>query len=524
MASQHIDSGTPSGQGRGKEQHRGQDMNRAIDLTVTPMGRETSEIAMRRAMIAKLRAAGINPYVGRYEVTHTAAEAKKLPDEAVVAIAGRIVLSRDFGKLAFFTLQDRSGRIQFSLKSDTLGADKLKEIQSMIATGDFVGVKGPRWTTKKGEPTVDVQELVLLTKAIRPLPDKWHGVTDTELQYRKRYLDLIANEDSRQRFFTRSHIVSHIRRFLEQQDFVEVETPMLQAAASGASARPFVTHHNALNQDLFLRISPETYLKRLVAGGFDRVYEIGKSFRNEGLDPSHLQEFTMLEWYAAYWNYRDNMRCVETLIKELVERHCGSLQIEYQGVKLDFSGTWPEYDYRDLVQKKTGIDLTKVREVEKLKEEIRTRNINLNADLAPIVSYGALVDLLYKRTVRPELIQPCFLLYHPVELVPLARPSDEDPTRLDMFQVLINTWEVVKAYSELVDPQLQRKFLEEQVALRTQGDDESMMMEEDFIECMEQGMPPISGLGLGIDRITSLLTNQPNLRDVVFFPPVRNET
>jgi len=315
-------------------------------------------------------------------------------------------------------------------------------------------------------------------------------------------------------------MVSAIRRFLDGYDFLEVETPILQETASGAAARPFITRHNALDEDFYLRIAPETYLKRTVAGSFDRVYELGKNFRNEGMDPSHLQEFTMLEWYAGYWDYRDNMRVVRELILTVMDEVLHTTQVTYQGIELDFGAEWAEIDYRDAVAQHTGIDLTRVRDLPTLREQVG--RVYPGSDLAEAPSYAAMVDLLYKRTVRPSLIQPCFLLHHPVELVPLARRSDDDPTRLDMFQVVVNSWEIVKAYSELVDPVDQRRRLEEQMDMREAGDDEAMMLEEDFIEAMEYGMPPMSGLGLGIDRFIALMTDAQNLRDVVLFPQMRS--
>jgi len=366
-----------------------------------------------------------------------------------------------------------------------------------------------------------VSDLQLLSRAFRPMPDKWSGVHDTEIKYRKRYLDLVANPDSRARFLVRTKVIAGIRRFLDDHGFIEVETPILQAAASGAAARPFSTHHNALDKDFFLRISPETYLKRVIAGSFDRVYELGRNFRNEGIDSSHLQEFTMLEWYAAYWDYRDNMRFVQELVQTVLDDVRGSRTVTLQGTELDFDGDWPVVDYREAVNEHTGIDLVAIRDVDELKLAIKAAG--LGDDLDDTVSYAALVDLLYKRTVRPRLIQPCFLVHHPAELVPLARRSDDDGTRLDMFQVVVNGWEIVKAYSELIDPFEQRSRLEEQVELRAQGDDETMMMEDDFIECMEYGMPPMSGLGLGIDRFVALITDAPTLRDVVLFPQMRDE-
>lgn len=462
------------------------------------------------------------PAPDRYEVTSLASEVVSLADDTEVALAGRVMLHRPLGALVFGHLQDRSGRVQFSLRRDTLGEQRLAELGSAFGMGDFVGIRGPMWTTRRGERTVDAHELVVLQRAMRPMPDKWSGVRNRELVYRKRYLDLLYNQESRARFALRSRTVAAIRRFLDERGFVEVETPILQAAASGASARPFLTHHNALDRDLFLRISPETYLKRLVAGGMDRVYELGRNFRNEGIDVSHLQEFTMLEWYLAYANYRDNMALVRELVQSLLTELCGGLVLEVEGRHLDFSGDWPEVDYRTAVREQTGIDLTVVRDEQTLRAAIRNAAIDLDLD-APHASYAGLVDVLYKRTVRPGLLEPTFLVHHPAELVPLARRSDADPSRLDMFQVVVDGWEIVKAYSELVDPVEQRTRLEEQVALRSAGDEEAMMLEEDFVEAMEYGMPPMSGLGLGVDRLVALMTGATNLRDVVLFPSMRDE-
>jgi lysyl-tRNA synthetase class 2 len=453
----------------------------------------------------------------RYPVDTTAADAPGRPDDETVRLAGRVVLWRNMGGLAFGHLQDGSGRVQVSLQKKELGPEQFKAWANGVSVGDHIGVTGHLWTTNKGERTVAVAELTVLSRAQRPMPDKWAGLSDTEARYRRRYLDLLANPGSRQRFLLRSRVIPLIRRFLDDHGFVEVETPILQGAASGAAARPFSTHHNALDRDLYLRISPETYLKRVVAGGFDRVYELGRNFRNEGIDSSHLQEFTMLEWYAAYWDYRDNMAFVRELVQHVVTAVLGTTTVTFQGVELDFGGDWPVIDYRDAVREGTGIDLREVRDVEALKGAIKGAGL-ADDGLDATVSWAALVDLLYKRTVRGHLIQPCFLVHHPAELVPLARRSDDDPAVLDMFQVVVNGWEIVKAYSELIDPVEQRARLEEQVALRAAGDDETMMMEEDFIEAMEYGMPPMSGLGLGIDRFVALLTDAPTLRDVVLFP------
>jgi lysyl-tRNA synthetase class 2 len=397
--------------------------------------------------------------------------------------------------------------------------DVYRELAKGVRMGDFIGVEGYRYITGKGEPTLGARTVTVLQRSLEPMPDKWAGVVDTDVRYRKRYLDLLGNPESRQRFLVRSRLIAFIRRWLDERGFLEVETPMLQAAASGAAARPFSTHHNALDRDFYLRISPETYLKRVVAGGFDRVYEIGRNFRNEGIDTSHLQEFTMLEWYAAYWDYTDNMTAVRDLIVAALEEVTGSTSVELDGVTLDFGAAWPVIDYRTAVRDATGIDLAVVRDVDTLKAEIAERGIA--DDLGDTVSYGALVDLLYKRTVRPSLVQPCFLVHHPAELVPLARRNDDDPSVLDMFQVVVAGWEIVKAYSELVDPVEQEERLLDQVRLREAGDDETMMMEDDFIEAMRHGMPPMSGLGLGIDRFVALATGAPTLRDVVLFPLLR---
>jgi lysyl-tRNA synthetase class 2 len=452
-----------------------------------------------------------------YRTDAVAANVQTEPEGTVVRLAGRIVLWRRMGGLIFGHLQDRSGRAQISLSGDELGMEVLKEWSRAVKIGDFVGVTGSIYTTRRGERTVAVSELVVLNRTVRALPDKWQGLSHVEARYRRRYLDLLVNADSRERFRTRAKVIQSIRQFLNDHDFLEVETPILQEAASGAAARPFVTRHNALGEDFYLRISPETQLKRVVAGSLDRVYELGRNFRNEGMDSSHLQEFTMLEWYAAYWDYRDNMAFVRELILTVLDEVLGTRTVTYDGVKLDFGADWPELDYRAEVARRTGIDLTVVRDLPALRSAVT----ELGLDVGDAMSYAGLVDLLYKKTVRPELIQPCFLVHHPAELVPLARRSDEDPTRLDMFQVVVHSTEIVKAYSELVDPIEQRLRLEEQVELRAAGDEETMMMEEDFIEAMEYGMPPMSGLGLGIDRFVALLTDAPTLREVVLFPAMR---
>lgn len=462
-------------------------------------------------------------YPDTFDKSHTAALLKAAPDgDAPVSCAGRLLTIRDMGKLAFAHLQDHSGRIQVALNARVLGVDEYKFLLKHLDTGDYIGVKGVMFTSKTGEKTVNVSECRLLSKALRPLPEKWHGLADEQIRARQRYLDLIANAETRRKFEIRSQVLKFIRARLEGADFLEVETPILQAASSGASARPFETHHHALDIPLYLRIAPETYLKRLMVGGYERVFEMGKCFRNEGLDPSHLQEFTMLEYYAAYWNYRDNMKFIQSLIQDLVFAVAGSHKITFQGTEIDFSGDWPEVTYRDLVLRDTGIDLDVDNTLEKLRAAVRARGLEMSLD--EYVGVGALMDALYKKFCRPRLIQPMFLTMHPQEIVPLARRSDADPKRLDMFQVLVNSWEVVKAYSELVDPVEQKTRLLEQAELAKQGDVEAMMFEEDFILCMEYGMPPMSGLGFGVDRFITLLTDSKSIRDVIYFPFLRPPT
>lgn len=459
-------------------------------------------------------------YPGKFEKTHFSLEAKKLDDEASgIALAGRLMAMRVMGKLAFAHIQDARGKIQIALSVDRLGKDDFKFITKNLDIGDHIGVRGAMFTTQRGEKTLGAESCILLSKGLRPLPEKWHGLQDPELKARFRFLDLTMNQDTRDRFEVRHKVLHFMRNFYNEHGFLEVETPILQSASSGASARPFETHHNALNVPLYMRIAPETYLKRLIAGGYEKVFEIGKCFRNEGIDPSHLQEFTMLESYAAYWDYRDNMDFMKKLIQGMVQVATGGLKVNYQGVELDFSGDWPEYKYSEFVLENSGIDLDKHTDFESLKTAIKDKGLDMPLD--KYIGYGQLVDGLYKKFCRPKMVQPCFLTMHPAPLVPLARRSDEDPNKLDMFQVVANGWELVKGYSELVDPVDQTNRLLEQADLAKQGDDEAMMMEEDFLLAMEYGMPPISGIGIGVERITALLTDSQNIRDVIFFPSLK---
>jgi lysyl-tRNA synthetase class 2 len=436
-----------------------------------------------------------------------------------VSAAGRVIAIREFGKLIFFHIQDFSGKIQIGIDSKTIGDERLSFFKKYVDIADFIGVTGKIIYTKTHEKTILAESFTLLTKAIRPLPEKWHGISDQEIKYRQRYLDLIMNPDSMKRFLNRSKLISVIRKFLEDNQFIEVETPILQSQKSGALAKPFITHHNALDIDLHLRISPETYLKRCIAGGFDRVYEFARSFRNEGMDPSHIQEFTLLEFYAAYWDYRRLMKFTEDLIKSVIQQMTGGLQIIYQGQKIDFSGQWPVYTFRELLINNANIDIDQYSTADELRKVIKSKGIVIE-DIDKL-GRGNLIDQLYKKVARPKMINPQFLINHPIDLSPLARKSDTNPLETDRFQLVVNTWEIINAYSELVDPIDQRQRFEQQALAHAAGDEDALEMDEDFCLCVDHGLPPIAGWGMGIDRFMALISDCENLKDVVLFPLMR---
>ncbi|MBN2545605.1 MAG: lysine--tRNA ligase [Spirochaetes bacterium] len=486
------------------------------------MAQLSDERDIRIEKLNSLLNSKINPYPDRCNITHSLKEALSVEiGTRNIEIAGRLMLKRLFGKLIFATLQDFSGRLQIALSVNDLNDEKFKFFQKMVDVGDFVYAKGEIIKTHKGEITLNVSDFNLLSKAIRPLPEKFHGLTDLEARSRQRYLDMVMNNETIELFKKRIKTIQVIRAYLEKNNFYEVETPVLQSKPSGAMAKPFKTHHNALDIDLFMRIAPETYLKRCIAGGFEKVFEFARCFRNEGMDPSHLQEFTLLEYYCAYWNYEDNMKFTEKLIKHILKEINGTLELEYKGIKINFNGEWPKYSFRDLIIKYTDIDIDKHPDKESLINAIKEKNIELEEVDFKKISRGNLIDQLYKKTARPNMIQPQFLIHHPIDLSPLARKNDKNPQVTDRFQLVVNTWEIVNAYSELIDPLDQRERLLQQAEARKKGDEEAMIMEEDFILCMEYGMPPISGWGMGIDRFIALLTNQENLRDVVLFPLMR---
>ncbi len=473
--------------------------------------------------IQKLRDQGLQPYPERWERSHTLEQAAGLEEgQPGVRICGRIVSRRDFGKLTFFDLQDMQGRMQCSLQRDDLGKESYSDFIKLVDVGDFVGIEGDTYHTKIGQLTVRGNQWQLLGKMLRPMPEKFHAISDREIRYRRRYLDLITDEDSRARFRLRRDFIRALREGLDGAGFDEVETPVLQTKPSGALATPFETHHAALDIPVYMRIAPETYLKRCIVAGFDRVYEFARVFRNEGMDPSHLQDFTMLEYYASYWNYIDNMDFTENLLRKVIEQCTGSLQVPHPSGEIDFSGPpWPRRALLDLIEEHSGIDVSSCPDADSLRKALDSAGIVI--DGAAKFGRGALIDQLYKKTVRPRISAPTFVTSHPVDLSPLARRNDEETSISDRFQLVIHGWEVINAYSELVDPIDQRGRLEEQAQLNADGDDEAMVMDEDYLMAMEHGMPPISGWGMGIDRMVALLCGVENLRDVVLFPLLKPE-
>lgn len=464
-----------------------------------------------------------NPYPERFETNYEIKDAALLPDGTTnVRVAGRIVLMRKMGKLSFLTIRDIEGSIQLSIKLDMVGEEKYREFKEFFDIGDFIGVEGEIFTTHTGEKTIRVSSYEFLGKALKPLPEKFHGLTDEEMRYRNRYVDLIMNEDTRTRFLLRSNFIKELRNYLNNLGYIEIETPILNNKASGALAKPFMAHHNALDMDVYLRIAPETYLKRAIVGGFTKVFEIARCFRNEGMDSSHLQDFTMVEGYAAYYNYEDNMNFIEKMIKSIILKLFGTLEITVGDKKVDLSSKWERVSFRELLIKYADIDISIYNSKESLLNIIKEKKIELESETdINLLGFGKIVDLLYKKVARPNIINPIFLTEHPIELSPLARANDKNKEITDRFQLVINGAEIVNAYSELVDPVEQRKRLEEQARLNREGDDEALVMDEDYLDAMSYGMPPISGWGMGVDRLIQLLTNSENIKDCVLFPLMR---
>lgn len=474
---------------------------------------------VRREKVEKIREF-CNPYPERYEVTHNIKDVSELEDgTSNIKVAGRIVFMRKMGKMSFITIRDIEGKIQLSIKIDMVGEDKYKFFKESFDLGDFIGACGEVFTTQTGEKTIRVESFEFLGKALKPLPEKFHGLTDQELCYRQRYVDLIMNQETRDRFLVRFKFIKELRNYLDNLGYMEIETPILNNKASGATARPFLAHHNALDMDVYLRIAPETYMKRAVVAGIPKVYEVGRCFRNEGIDQTHLQDFTMIEAYQAYYNYKDNMKLIQNMLQTIIKNIFGTLTINFGDKEIDMSGNWESVSFRELLIKYANIDINEYNTKEKLLSKIIEDKIELDSD-TPLenLGFGNLVDVLYKKVARPFMMGPVYLTEHPSSLSPLARINDNNREISDRFQLVINGAEIVNGYSELVNPMEQEEKLLEQASLKEAGDLEAMEMDYDYISAMEYGMPPISGWGMGIDRIIQLLTNSENIKDVVLFP------
>jgi lysyl-tRNA synthetase class 2 len=442
------------------------------------------------------------------------------PEDVEVSVAGRLITLRPMGKALFAHLQDATGKLQIYLRQDIVGETSFKDFEEIVDPGDILGVRGRLFRTNTGELTVEVKEWVLLAKSLHPLPEKWHGLKDVEVRYRQRYLDLIANEHARKVFFLRSRLIGELRRFLDAKGFLEVETPILQPIASGANAKPFITYHNYLEQNLYLRIAPELYLKRLIVGGINRVYELGKNFRNEGVDTTHNPEFTMLEFYCAYWDYRDLMVFTEELFSYLLNQLVGGLKITYQGKELDFTPPFKRYRYFELLEEKTGKDkdffLKNIEGLRRLAKEV-------GVPKAETLTHAKLIDKVFDLLVEDELWGPCFVIDFPKLLSPLAKTHREDTDLVERFELFVAGKEIANAYTELNDPVEQKERFLEQLKEKEMGDEEAMSMDEDFIRALEYGMPPTAGEGIGIDRLVMLLADVDSIREVILFPALRQK-
>ncbi|NMO97779.1 lysine--tRNA ligase [Paenibacillus lemnae] len=491
---------------------------------------ELSELLqIRRAKLDELRKLGIDPFGGKYErsdnagellQTYEALSKEELEEKQVeVNLAGRIMAKRGMGKASFAHIQDLSGRIQIYVRQDTVPADKY-EAFSILDLGDIIGVKGTLFKTKTGETTVKVKNLEVLSKSLYPLPEKFHGLKDVELRYRQRYVDLIINPDVQKTFITRSRVIQSMRRYLDSHGYLEVETPTLHAIAGGAAARPFITHHNALDMELYMRIAIELHLKRLIVGGLEKVYEIGRVYRNEGISTRHNPEFTMIELYEAYADYKDIMALTENLIAHIAQEVLGTQVIDYQGQQVDLTPQWRRVSMVDAVKEVTGVDFG----VQMSNEEAHALAKEHKVPVEKHMTFGHILNAFFEQFVEETLIQPTFVTGHPVEISPLAKKNDLDPRFTDRFELFIVAREHANAFSELNDPIDQRQRFESQIKEREQGNDEAHEMDEDFLRALEYGMPPTGGLGIGVDRLIMLLTNSPSIRDVLLFPHMRNRS
>lgn len=485
----------------------------------------TEIISNKREEIEELKREGIDPFGYSFNRTYKIKDLiEKNKDLQIgkcgqekVSIAGRLMALRTHGKAVFANIEDISGRFQIYIKSNKVGEDAFK-LFSKIGIGDILGVSGLIFKTRTGEITLFVEEFVLLCKSIRSLPEKWHGLKDVEIRYRKRYLDLMVNPSVREIFIKRSKVVQSIRNFLDNRGFLEVETPIMQPIPGGATARPFITHHNALHRDFYLRIAPELYLKRLLVGGLEKVYELSRNFRNEGISTKHNPEFTMLELYEAYGDYHSMMQITEELILYILKNVLGNLEIDYQGKKIDFTPPWKRISMYKAIEEAAGIRVDKISQKD-FSKVIKKYNLNIKGN----ISRGEIINELFEKFVEPTLIQPTFVIDYPLELSPLSKQNKDNPELVERFELFISSMELVNAFTELNDPAEQERRFEEQVAKKEAGDLESHFMDKDYVEALEYGMPPAGGLGIGIDRLMMLLTNSDSIKEVILFPQLKSK-
>lgn len=484
---------------------------------------KVSEKEIRIQKIQELKEQQISAYPNRYYPEHYSEDIKSRFEQNeqpfAVNIAGRIILKRVFGKALFMTLRDKQGEIQIYAQQGDL-KEAYEVIKKKIDAGDILGVKGEVFRTHKGEITIQVREFTLLSKALNPLPEKFHGLTDVELRYRQRYLDMIVNPEVRQNFVTRSKVIQFIREYLYQRDFIEVETPILQPIPGGANAKPFITHHNALGMDLFLRIAPELYLKRIITGGIEKIFEVGRVFRNEGISTRHNPEFTLLELYQAYADFNDMMSLTENMISELIKKLTGGTIITYQEKSYDFTAPWKRIRMDEAVKEATGIDINSLKTQKEL--ESAALAIGLPEDAVKGREYWKLFTFIFEEKVETTLEGPVFITHYPSKTTPLAKNDPTNPDFVERFELFIAGREHANAYSELNDPLLQKEKLKAQSEEKTQGDDEAMYYDADFVNALEYGMPPTGGLGIGIDRLLMMILDAPSIRDTIIFPHMRS--
>ena len=482
----------------------------------------------RRQKLERIRSRGINPYPHRYHRSHTAQQAVALLEQKEggltkdeeVSVAGRIMAIRRMGKSAFADIRDGSGKIQLLFQDIDRFDEELRELFRDLDIGDIIGVEGRLLRTKSGEPTVCAEDFTLLTKSLQPLPEKWHGLSNIDTRYRQRYLDLIANAEVKETFQVRSQIITAIRQFLNHRGFLEVETPVLQPSAGGALALPFITHHHSLDQDLYMRIALELHLKRLIIGGFDKVYELGRAFRNEGISTRHNPEFTMMESYEAYTDYNDVMKMLEEMVANVSQEVLGTGEVKFGDSLINFEPPWRRVSLRDAVREYSGIDFVRHPGAESL----RARMEEIGVEVDPKKNWAKLVDELISTFVEPKLIQPTFIFDYPVSMSPLAKTKPGEERVVERFEAFAGGMEIANAFTELNDPVEQRQRFLQQQSERKSGDEEEETIDEDFLLALEYGMPPTGGLGVGIDRLVMLLTGQQSIREVILFPQLREKT